>query len=189
MFICIYLFLFIFLFLSILFLCICILCTLNFYLLIYAQNKAVINICYSVIYHEPLTWLLLHVLLPSNLNASVPINAYILSSFSPLVPPSGFHRPASVCGLRIVGPGGGAHSVSQLSDGAVHLPAADRQSAELSPKRSSCKGHRKGHQHGWAAMGQEEEEPENDKSYCSIYSRGVMVHIFVLRIFAEIFNY
>ncbi len=41
-------------------------------------------------------------------------------------------------------------------------------------------------------MGQKEEEPENDKSYCIIYSRGycrgVMVHIFVLIIFAEIFQ-
>ncbi|KAL0176416.1 hypothetical protein M9458_028746, partial [Cirrhinus mrigala] len=55
---------------------------------------------------------------------------------------------ASVCGLWFVRLGSGTHSVSQLSDGAVHLSAAYRQSAELSPQRSSCKGHRRGHQHG-----------------------------------------
>ncbi len=71
------------------------------------RKKAVINIFYSVIYHDPLIWLLLHVLIPLNFNASESINAKMLSSFLPLVP--------------LVSPGRHLFVDSGLSDLAVGL--------------------------------------------------------------------
>uniref|UniRef100_A0A671K9M6 Sodium-dependent phosphate transport protein 2A n=1 Tax=Sinocyclocheilus anshuiensis TaxID=1608454 RepID=A0A671K9M6_9TELE len=58
--------------------------------LIIQLDKSVITGIYLIIYHELLTFwltLLLHVLIPLHLNASVSINTYILSSFFTLVPP------------------------------------------------------------------------------------------------------
>lgn len=57
----------------------------------------------------------------------------------------GFDRQACVCGFGAVGSDRRTHSVGRISDGPVHLSAADSQSPEFPPQRSSCKGHRKGH--------------------------------------------